>query len=297
MSVTQKGSGQNYDKSDYETLLERRIQLITKDPNELTKFKDAPIVVGEKVLHDALNNAIVQNYADKTDPTLHWYHSDDKYRNAPLKSMLCKRMLRVGSNISNDALGMVPGMKVMITDNVAMWGGVANGCQGVLKDIKYETNDFGERRAICAYVHVPGCKINAPGLAMDIIPILPERTSFKYSIAGGSEFYISRLQLSLVPAYAFTANKIQGQSLRHALVDLKSARGTQALYVMISRAVSLDNLAILCWFPSTNLNRHLSQAYRDEFKRLELLDNRTTDEFNKRKWKPTPLRVPLNVTI
>lgn len=157
-------------------------------------------------------------------------------------------------------------------------------------------NDFGERRAICAYVHVPGCKINASGLATDIIPILPERTSFKYSIAGGSEFYISRLQLPLVPAYAFTANKIQGQSLRHALVDLKSARGTQALYVMISRAVSLDNLAILRWFPSMNLDQHLSQVYRDEFERLELLDNRTTDKFNKCKWRPTPLRVPLNVT-
>ena len=56
-------------------------------------------------------------------------------------------MLRVGSNVSNDALGMlplVPGMKVMITDNVAMWGGVANGCQGVLQDIKYKMNNFRE---------------------------------------------------------------------------------------------------------------------------------------------------------
>ena len=34
-------------------------------------------------------------------------------------------------------------------------------------------------------------------------------------------------------ANTFTANKIQGQSLKLALVDLKSAKGTQALYVMI----------------------------------------------------------------
>ena len=58
----------------------------------------------------------------------------------------------------------------------------------------------------------------------------------------------------------------------HALVDLKSARGTQALYVMISRAVSLKNLAVTRWFSSMNVNRCLSQAYRNEFDRLHNLD-------------------------
>jgi hypothetical protein len=58
----------------------------------------------------------------------------------------------------------------------------------------------------------------------------------------------------------------------HALVDLKSARGTQALYVMISRAVCLKNLAVTRWFSSMNVNRCLSQAYRNEFDRLHNLD-------------------------
>ena len=72
MSTVQEGSGQIYDKSDYETLLARQLQLIMRtDPNDLAKFKDALIVMGEKVLHDALNNVIVQNYAEKTDQTLH----------------------------------------------------------------------------------------------------------------------------------------------------------------------------------------------------------------------------------
>jgi hypothetical protein len=42
-----------------------------------TKFKDAPIVVGEKVLHDALNYSIVQNFMTKTKQRLELYHTDD----------------------------------------------------------------------------------------------------------------------------------------------------------------------------------------------------------------------------
>jgi len=128
------------------------------------------------------------------------------------------------------------------------------------------------------YVHVPGANIHAPGLPHDVIPILPENTSFKYNIPGQKGYNVSRSQLPLLPAYAYTANKIRGQSLKHALVDLKSARGTQALHVMISRAVALDKLAITRWFPSTNVNRQLSQAYRNEFDRLEKLDRQTEQQ-------------------
>jgi hypothetical protein len=113
---------------------------------------------------------------------------------------------------------------------------------------------------------------------------------------GGGTYYISRSQLPLVPAYAYTANKIQGQSLKYALINLKSARGTQALYVMISRAISLENLAIMCWFPSTNLHWRLSPAYRNEFERLEKLDERTTAEYKKRKWQATTYRTATTQT-
>jgi hypothetical protein len=76
----------------------------------------------------------------------------------------------------------VPGMKVMITDNIAMCGGVANGCKGILWEIKYEINEYGERWALCAYVHIPGSEVHTPGLPAIVIPILLEKTNFKYSI-------------------------------------------------------------------------------------------------------------------
>ena len=173
--------------------------------------------------------------------------------------------------------------------------GVANGCEGELLNVKYKNNEYGEWRAICAYIQVPGANIQAPGLPTDVIPILPQRNTFAYKQPGGGTYYISRSQLPLVPAYAYTANKIQGQSLKYVLVDLKSACGTQALYVMILRAISLENLAIMRWFPSTNLDRRLSPAYRNEFKHLEKLDERTMAEYKKRKWRPTTYRASQNI--
>jgi hypothetical protein len=68
--------------------------------------------------------------------------------------------------------------------------------------------------------------------------------------------------------------------------------GTQTLYVMISRAVSLNNLAVIRWFPSTNVNRRLSQVYRNEFDRLQKLDKETRLDFCKRKWWPNKMHAP-----
>jgi membrane protein involved in colicin uptake len=61
---------------------------------------------------------------------------------------------------------------------------------------------------------------------------------------------------------------------------------------MISRAVVLDKLAITRWFPSINVNRQLSQAYRNEFDRLEKLDQQTEQDFQKSKWAPQQILKP-----
>jgi hypothetical protein len=42
-----------------------------------------------------------------------------------------------------------------------------------ISTMSYEINEYSERRAMCAYVHVPGSKVHAPGLPADVIPILP----------------------------------------------------------------------------------------------------------------------------
>lgn len=49
----------------------------------------------------------------------------------------------------------------------------------------------------------------------------------------------------MTPAFAMTAHRAQGQTLSNVIVDLQSCRGTEAPYVIISCACSLDGLVIL----------------------------------------------------
>ena len=103
-------------------------------------------------------------------------------------------MLWAPSNMTNDAPGLllfVLGMEVMITNNVAMHGGVADGCIGTFQDIKYEMNKYKQRQAVCAYMCVLGFNVHAPKLSPDMIPILPERNIFKYKMARDTTYNIS----------------------------------------------------------------------------------------------------------
>ena len=82
---------------------------------------------------------------------------------------------------------------------------------------------------------------------------------------------IQRTQLPILPAFAMTAHKAQGQTMEKVLVDLESCRGTESPYVMVSRVTSLEGLLILRPFKSSKIQCRLSEDTRKEFKRLEKL--------------------------
>ncbi|KAF8223595.1 hypothetical protein L208DRAFT_1316099, partial [Tricholoma matsutake] len=52
-------------------------------------------------------------------------------------------------------------------------------------------------------------------------------------------------QVPILPAFTMTAHRAQGQTLNNVIINLQSCRGTEAPYVMASRACSLDGLLIL----------------------------------------------------
>jgi hypothetical protein len=124
MDNLQKGAGKNYTELDYETLLSRWPPvMVNNNPKAAKNFKDAPIIVGETVLRDALNNKIVEGFATKTKQDLHYYHANNQFKGAPLSTTLTNRLLRAPSNMTEDSIGqfpLVPGMKLMITDNIVM---------------------------------------------------------------------------------------------------------------------------------------------------------------------------------
>ncbi|KAF8060235.1 hypothetical protein FPV67DRAFT_1355499, partial [Lyophyllum atratum] len=72
-----------------------------------------------------------------------------------------------------------------------------------------------------------------------------------------------------------TAHRAQGQTLHHVIVDFESCYGTEAPYVMASRASSLDGLVILRPFRAAKLQVRLGEDARAEKRRMEVLRLRT----------------------
>ncbi|KAH9852991.1 hypothetical protein C2E23DRAFT_702513, partial [Lenzites betulinus] len=72
-----------------------------------------------------------------------------------------------------------------------------------------------------------------------------------------------------------TAHKSQGQTFSKVVVDLESCRGTEAPYVMLSRATSLDGVIILRPFSMSKITCRASEDLRRENLRLRELSLRT----------------------
>ncbi|TEB33503.1 hypothetical protein FA13DRAFT_1626859 [Coprinellus micaceus] len=72
-----------------------------------------------------------------------------------------------------------------------------------------------------------------------------------------------------------TAHRAQGQTMTHAIVDIGSSINTQAAYVMVSRATSLDGLLIFQPFSKSIIQRGLPDEVHVEFHRLQVAALRT----------------------
>ena len=67
--------------------------------------------------------------------------------------------------------------------------------------------------------------------------------------------------------------------MQKAIVDVASARNVQHGYVMLSRATSLKNLAILRQFNPDRALGRLPKDLHDELQRFAIIDSETTDLF------------------
>ncbi|KAJ7231760.1 hypothetical protein C8J57DRAFT_1091594 [Mycena rebaudengoi] len=67
-----------------------------------------------------------------------------------------------------------------------------------------------------------------------------------------------------------TAYKAQGKTLKKAIVNLATCKGTEAPYVMLSRVASLEGLIILTPFDKARICCRRSQDLRQEFLKQEI---------------------------
>ncbi len=263
-------------------ILYRRIthQVAKEEPDSLKNFRDAPIIVGTKALRDALNARIIAHKSNELGVKVTILHAQDKISRVPVSGALQQGLWKLSSSSTDDALGSLPifpGMKVMLRENLAFSKRLVNGSEGIVRRVVHEVKD-GVAYATVAYIEVPGAGKVCQELDEDIVPIFPENVRFKCRMSVGGKTvmkWVSRRQLPLLPAYAYTDYKSQGKSLDYAIVDLQSALSLQGAYVMLSRVRSLSGLMILRSFSLSKVCSNLSQEMRNEFRRIDKLSEDT----------------------
>lgn len=275
--------------SDVDVLYGRLLQQVgQRDPDSLTKFRDAPIIVGTKQLRDTLNARLVTFKARAINAPVAVYYARDRVGGSPVNLDVQKALWKVASSGCDDALGKLPlfcGMKVIFRENIAFSRKLVNGAIGTVRKIIYDEED-GVPYACVVYVHVPGAGRVSDDLEEDVVPVFPVLKSFKcqFVSANGVTFKksVSRRQLPLLPAYAYTDYKSQGKSLDYAIVDLDSALSLQGAYVMLSRVRRIEGLLVLRPFSQTKICTHASEQLRDEFDRIATEVEKTKLRYERR---------------
>lgn len=148
----------------------------------------------------------------------------------------------------------------MYLQNLAPTHGFANGSMGTITAIYLDPREVVNPNA--AYVQLkyhpvciavkpdrPSGKIpHIPGLPIGSCPVYTRSETFYLKNRAQDRIKINRKQFDLIPAYAFTNDKSQGQTINPVVVDLKKPSGRasrEGFYVALSRGSGKDNIRIL----------------------------------------------------
>ncbi|CAF1477381.1 unnamed protein product, partial [Rotaria sordida] len=175
-------------------------------------------------------------------------------------------------------LPLVPGMPVLLTENVVSEIRLSNGTRGIFRqlvydespeDVRYQDKNFPSNTKFItlpkyALVEFPGCKLDdkLAELQSKIVPIaiseqtflfdakelLPENVSKAAKInKKTTKLSVKRKAFPFIPAYSMTTHKSQGQTLGKIIVDLVMPPGAfevASVYVPLPRIKRLDGILI-----------------------------------------------------
>lgn len=187
------------------------------------------------------------------------------------------------------------GMKAMVVLNIATEADLANGTRGTIQGLVLDSR---EERTVAdedGHVHLrypppviyfkPDLETNTvfEGVPEGLIPISPSMIRFNVDV-GGEKVKLERRQLAIVPGYAFTDYKAQGQTMEYVIVDIsKPPTGSLSpfsVYVALSRSRGRKTIRILRDFDPALLMHHPSEDLRTDMARLEQLDEETMEAFD-----------------
>ncbi|CAF4232905.1 unnamed protein product [Rotaria sordida] len=210
-------------------------------------------------------------------------------------------------------LPLVPGMPVLLTENVSSELGLSNGTREIFRqlvynespeDVRYHDQNFPPNTKFItqpkyALVEFPDCKLDVKlaELQPKIVPIaiseqtflfdakelLPENVAKAAKInKEKTKLSVNRKALPLIPAYSMITHKSQGQTLGKIIVDLVMPPGpleVASAYIPLSRVKRLDDILIIRPFVFATLQVKPSTAQIEELKRLDRIAQDTRKRF------------------
>lgn len=207
----------------------------------------------------------------------------------------------------------VPSAKYLYTTNTATELGITNSVEEVAVGIVLNDQEdpIGiSRGKTWRLKHIPQYILlkltnpkhaNLSSLGDGIIPVKPIKNIFQVGLieffyiksfiylfkqvevlknGKQSSVSITRVQFSLIPSYAITDYKCQGETYDAAIVDLakpsKGKSNLSSVYVPLSRVRNLEDLAILRPFENSRLTPPPNDDLEFEIKRLKRLEANAT---------------------
>ena len=210
------------------------------------------------------------NKATQTGQPLMVCVAQDTCKAKPIEDpTLVKKLLELSGNKTEHLPGLlpfIPGMPVILTQNIAIALGLINEMNGIFRQLLYEESSISTDavsetflnntqyiyRLSYALVEIAKSKIecNFEQLPPNLVPIPLVEQIFRVDIADilskdkrrktnrKAILSIKRRALPLVPAYSISTHKNQSQTLKNVVIDLKLPNENDdlaSIYVPLSR--------------------------------------------------------------
>jgi hypothetical protein len=270
-------------------------QSLSSDLKDDPNWQEAVLVTPRHATRQKWNGAALCKHCVLTGHTLYHCPARDTISSRPLT--LAEQYVLYNSNPQQrlpEDTEIAIGMKVMITSNLQTELEIANGSRGEIVDILLDpqepafdaTQHEVHLRYLPAYILVRLYETRAkqlPGLQPGVIPIAPMAVTYQLTV-GVKKHTVSRLQLPITGAYAFTNYRSQGQTLVPVIIDLAAPPTGGRLspfniYVACSRGKGRCAIRVLQQPERRLLTTHPSDVLRKEDRRLEDLDAKTKAQY------------------
>lgn len=159
---------------------------------------------------------------------------------------------------------MFVGMEAMYLSNLDAPNGFANGSMGIIRAIYLDSREVVDPNLPYIQLkYLPACVAFEPYRQTGRLPQLDDLPNGSFPVFAREETFaipdnvtktasIHRTQFDIIPAYAFTNDKSQGQTINPVIVDLTKTAykdgpqpSREGYYVAMSRGSGADNIRIL----------------------------------------------------